>query len=55
MDVSIFIRNRLKFRHLHLLLAIDESLSVSHAAEILNIAQASVSRTLSEIEEGFGM
>lgn len=55
MQVSDFVRRRLKFRHLHVLLALDETLNVSRAAEKLNIAQTSVSRTLSEIENGFGL
>lgn len=55
MDVSQFVRKRLKFRHLRVLLALDETLNVSRAAENLNIAQASVSRTLAEIEDGFGL
>ncbi|MFV0385379.1 LysR family transcriptional regulator [Paracoccus sp. (in: a-proteobacteria)] len=55
MNVSEFVRRRLKFRHLHVLLALDETLNVSRAAEKLNITQASVSRTLSEIEDGFGL
>ncbi|WP_319825922.1 LysR family transcriptional regulator [Thalassovita sp.] len=55
MDVSRFVRNRLKIRHMYVLIALDDTLSVSRAAESLNVAQASVSRTLAEIEEGFGM
>ncbi|MFV0336553.1 MAG: LysR family transcriptional regulator [Tropicimonas sp.] len=55
MDITTFVRSRLKIRHLHILLALDETLNVSRAAQKLNLAQASVSRTLSEIEEGFGM
>ncbi|WP_161631046.1 LysR family transcriptional regulator [Leisingera caerulea] len=55
MEISHFVRTRLKVRHLHILLALDDTLSVSRAAQRLNVAQASVSRTLSEIEDGFGV
>lgn len=55
MQISHFIRSRLKLRHLNVVLALDETLNVSRAAEQLNVAQASVSRTLSEVEAGFGM
>lgn len=55
MDLSKFIRQRLKIRHLNVLAALDDTLSVSRTAIQLNVTQAAVSRTLSEAEAGFGM
>lgn len=55
MELSRFIRGRLKMRHFNVLLALDDTLNVSRAAEHLNVTQASVSRTLAEVEGGFGL
>ncbi len=54
MDISSFLRSHLKIRHLHVIIMLDETLSVSRAAERLNVTQAAVSRTLAEVEAGFG-
>ena len=54
MDLSKFIRQRLKIRHLNVLVVLDDTLSVSRAAERLNVTQAAVSRTLAEAEAGLG-
>lgn len=54
MDLSSFLRRGLKIRHLHVLVMLDEVLSVSRAAERLHISQGAVSRTLCELEAGFG-
>jgi len=54
LDISNFLRSHLKIRHLHVVIMLDEMLSVSRAAERLNVTQAAVSRTLAEVEAGFG-
>jgi DNA-binding transcriptional LysR family regulator len=46
--------NRLKFKHLALLVAIDDARNLHQAAEAINVAQPSASRMLSDIEEAFG-
>ncbi len=55
MELTKFIRSRLKIRHMNVLVALDDTLSVTRAAERLHVTQASVSRTLAEAEDGFGM
>lgn len=55
MEVAKFIRQRLKIRHINVLVVLDETLSVSRTAERLNVTQAAVSRTLAEAEKGFGI
>lgn len=46
--------NRLKFKHLALLVALDDARNVHQAADAINVAQPSASRMLSDIEEAFG-
>ncbi|NKJ49009.1 LysR family transcriptional regulator [Burkholderia sp. SG-MS1] len=46
--------NRLKFRHLALLVALDDARNLHQAAAEVHIAQPSASRMLSDIEEAFG-
>ncbi|WP_233860161.1 LysR family transcriptional regulator [Paraburkholderia sp. HD33-4] len=46
--------NRLKFKHLALLVALDEARNLHQAADAINVAQPSASRMLSDIEEAFG-
>lgn len=55
MNASKFIRQRLKLRHVNVLVSLDDTLSVSRTAERLNVTQAAVSRTLGEAEKGFGL
>lgn len=55
MSASKFIRQRLKLRHVNVLVSLDDTLSVSRTAERLNVTQAAVSRTLGEAEKGFGL
>lgn len=49
-----FLRNRIKLRHLRLMLVLEEERSVSRAAERLHISQAAVSKTRAEIEAEIG-
>lgn len=51
---TVALVNRLKFKHLALLVALDDARNVHQAAEIVNVAQPSASRMLSDIEEAFG-
>jgi DNA-binding transcriptional LysR family regulator len=46
--------NRLKFKHLALLVALDDTRNLHQAALEVNVAQPSASRMLSDIEEAFG-
>ncbi|SAK72766.1 LysR family transcriptional regulator [Caballeronia temeraria] len=46
--------NRLKFKHLALLVALDDARNLHQAAEAINVAQPSASRMLADIEEAFG-
>jgi DNA-binding transcriptional LysR family regulator len=46
--------NRLRFKHLALLVALDDTRNVHQAADAINVAQPSGSRMLSDIEEAFG-
>jgi LysR family transcriptional regulator, pca operon transcriptional activator len=49
-----FLRQRIKLRHLRLIMALDEERSVSRAAARLHISQAAVSKTRAEIEAEIG-
>ncbi|MFT4046328.1 MAG: LysR family transcriptional regulator [Solimonas sp.] len=46
--------NRLRFKHLSLLVALDETGNLHQAATSINVAQPSASRMLANIEEAFG-
>ncbi|SAK92717.1 LysR family transcriptional regulator [Caballeronia fortuita] len=46
--------NRLKFKHLALLVALDDARNLHQAADTINVAQPSASRMLADIEEAFG-
>ncbi len=46
--------NRLRFRHLSLLVALDDARNLHQAAADINVAQPSASRMLADIEEAFG-
>ncbi|NKF24224.1 LysR substrate-binding domain-containing protein [Solimonas marina] len=46
--------NRLRFKHLSLLVALDETGNLHQAATEINVAQPSASRMLANIEEAFG-
>ncbi|WP_250529413.1 LysR family transcriptional regulator [Caballeronia sp. ATUFL_F1_KS4A] len=46
--------NRLKFKHLALLVALDDARNLHQAADAINVAQPSASRMLADIEEAFG-
>ena len=48
---QIALVNRLKFKHLALLVALDDARNLHQAAEAINVAQPSASRMLSDIEE----
>ncbi len=51
---AVALVNRLKFKHLALLVALDDARNVHQAADAINVAQPSASRMLSDIEEAFG-
>ncbi|GLU33798.1 LysR family transcriptional regulator [Trinickia caryophylli] len=51
---TVALVNRLKFKHLALLVALDDARNVHLAAEAINVAQPSASRMLGDIEEAFG-
>lgn len=50
-----YIRANLKFRHLQLLVAIDDLRHVGRVAAYLNVTQPAVSKTLAQMEQGLGM
>lgn len=54
-DLNRFVREHLKLRHLHVLVMLDDTLNTTRAAEQLHVTQASVSRTLAEVEHGLGI
>ncbi|MGF6651718.1 DNA-binding transcriptional LysR family regulator [Paraburkholderia youngii] len=51
---AVALVNRLKFKHLALLVALDDTRNLHQAAEAVNVAQPSASRMLGDIEEAFG-
>ncbi|RQH06447.1 LysR family transcriptional regulator [Paraburkholderia dinghuensis] len=51
---AVALVNRLRFKHLALLVALDDTRNVHHAADTVNVAQPSASRMLGDIEEAFG-
>ncbi|HEY4349747.1 MAG TPA: LysR family transcriptional regulator [Paraburkholderia sp.] len=51
---TVALINRLKFKHLALLVALDDTRNVHQAADAINVAQPSASRMLGDIEEAFG-
>ncbi|HVE08786.1 MAG TPA: LysR family transcriptional regulator [Paraburkholderia sp.] len=51
---SVALINRLKFKHLALLVALDDARNVHQAADAINVAQPSASRMLGDIEEALG-
>jgi DNA-binding transcriptional LysR family regulator len=53
-NISHALVNRLKFKHLALLVALDDARNLHQAADAINVAQPSASRMLSDIEEAFG-
>lgn len=53
-SATVALVNRLKFKHLALLVALDDARNLHQAAEAVNVAQPSASRMLGDIEEAFG-
>ncbi|HEY4297966.1 MAG TPA: LysR family transcriptional regulator [Paraburkholderia sp.] len=53
-SAAVALVNRLKFKHLALLVALDDARNLHQAAEAVNVAQPSASRMLGDIEEAFG-
>jgi len=51
---TVALVNRLKFKHLALLVALDDTRNVHQAADAINVAQPSASRMLGDIEEALG-
>ena len=54
LSATVALVNRLKFKHLALLVALDDARNLHQAAEAVNVAQPSASRMLGDIEEAFG-
>lgn len=50
-----YIRNELKLRHLHLLVALDDLRSMGKVAAHTHVTQPAVSKALGEMEKGLGM
>ncbi|MDE1181592.1 LysR family transcriptional regulator [Paraburkholderia sp.] len=53
-SATVALVNRLKFKHLALLVALDDARNLHQAADAVNVAQPSASRMLGDIEEAFG-
>ncbi|MFL9965208.1 LysR family transcriptional regulator [Paraburkholderia sediminicola] len=53
-SAAVALVNRLKFKHLALLVALDDTRNLHQAADAVNVAQPSASRMLGDIEEAFG-
>src|ERR1700748_2744294 len=53
-SATVALVNRLKFKHLALLVALDDARNVHQAADAINVAQPSASRMLGDIEEALG-
>ncbi|MBP0594357.1 LysR family transcriptional regulator [Paraburkholderia sp. LEh10] len=51
---TVALVNRLKFKHLALLVALDNARNVHQAADAINVAQPSASRMLGDIEQALG-
>lgn len=50
-----FVRNRLKLRHLNVLLAVERTRNIGTAARELHISQPAISKTVQELEQASGM
>lgn len=53
--IDWYLRSHLKFKHLQLLVTLDEFRHIGKTAEYLNISQPAVSRALTSFEEGLGI
>lgn len=54
-DAARRLASRLRFRHLHLLLALEAGGSLRAAAQTLNFTQPALSKALAEVEAAFGL
>lgn len=52
--VSRSLLNRLRYKHLHMLVALSSSLNLHRASQTLNMSQPAATRMLHEIEDMFG-
>ena len=50
-----YVRANLKFRHLQLLVALDDYRNLGKVATLLNVTQPALSKTLSELQNGLGV
>ena len=50
-----YIRANLKFRHLQLLVAIEDYGNLGKVADVMNVTQPALSKTLSELQSGLGV
>lgn len=50
-----YIRVNLKFRHLQLLVALDDYRNLSKVAVLLNVTQPALSKSLTDLQSGFGV
>lgn len=50
-----YLRANLKFRHLQLIVALDDLRNVGRVASYLNVSQPAISKTLAALEEGLGV
>lgn len=53
--IDWYLRTNLKFRHLQLLVTLDELRHIGRTAQYLNVSQPAISKTLSQFEEGFNI
>lgn len=53
--IDWYLRTNLKFSHLQLIITLDELRHIGRTAQYLNVSQPAISKTLSQLEEGFNI